>query len=301
MTAIALPLALGAIASAGERVPAGAPVRGDATVAALGWHEVTERPLTSGFVRPGAVPFTVTPRLFEAQLDAIAAGAPSPTLVGDPAFDGPGHRTLLTFDDGGRSACRAAEALERRGWRGHFFVVTERIGERSFLPAADIRALRRAGHIVGSHSHTHPDIFRDLDERRMVEEWRISMDVLAQLLGERCEAAAVPGGHVSRRALRSADIAGLHHLFTCRPVLRPWRVGGCVMIGRVLVKSGTTPRRVGALAAGRGWRRAFVERGAKDVVRRCAAPLFRAYMRWSTRNVDPIEVERAGRPVGSVQ
>ena len=59
-------------------------------VASLGYHEVTSDAGTSGFQRPGALPFTLSPTAFARQLDAIAAGPLRPSLVQDVAFERPG-------------------------------------------------------------------------------------------------------------------------------------------------------------------------------------------------------------------
>src|SRR5579862_2768762 len=125
------------------------------------YHEVTDDPTTTGFQRFGAREYRVTVQRFRTHLSALAESRVTPAAL--PDFPGNGRPQLfLTFDDGGRSALVAAEALARYGWIGHFFVVTERIGTRGFLDGAAIRELSGKGHVIGTHSHTHPDIFRDL-------------------------------------------------------------------------------------------------------------------------------------------
>src|SRR5207237_6071300 len=130
-------------------------------------------------------------------LEARAGVSNAPRLVTDIDLSAPGRHLLLTVDDGGRSALNIGDALCARGWRGHFFIVSNLLGARTFLAAADIRHLRSCGHLIGSHSHTHPDIFNALSPRRMLEEWHISTDTLSQVLGERCATAAVPGRDIS--------------------------------------------------------------------------------------------------------
>jgi peptidoglycan/xylan/chitin deacetylase (PgdA/CDA1 family) len=201
----------------------------------------------------------------------------------DVDFDRPSHSLLLTFDDGGRSALTAAELLARHGWRGHFFIVTSLTGSRTFLDAAGIRTLRSAGHLIGSHSHTHPNIFRAQSPARMVEEWRTSCDTIAQILGEPCVAASVPGGDISRRVLESASTAGLRYLFTSEPWLVPRRVGDCWILGRYGVKASTAPARVAELARFQGWTRALVRRRLKVLATSALPPLYRLYIRLRTR------------------
>jgi peptidoglycan/xylan/chitin deacetylase (PgdA/CDA1 family) len=256
-----------------------------ADVAALAFHEVTDHPSDTGFQRPGAVPFTLSRAAFERCLDRIADAPVAPTLVTDADVALPGRRLLLTFDDGGRSALDAADAIARRGWRGHFFVVTSRIGSRTFLAARMIRLLRDAGHVVGSHSHTHPDICRELPPARMAEEWRVSAEILADLLGEPCEWASVPGGEISPTVLATAADAGFRFIFTIEPTLRPAAIGGAWILGRHLVKARMPTERIGELAEFRGWRGALVTRRLKGLVRRAVPPLYRHIVARRTREL----------------
>src|SRR5881396_4326242 len=168
-----------------------------AEVASFAYHEVTDDPGSSGFQRSGALPYKLSCRMFARQLAEIAAGPCPPELIEGVDLALPRRHVVLTFDDGGTSALHAGEELARRGWRGHFFIITSRIGQRAFLDAAGIRSLRRSGHIIGSHSRTHPHIFREQTLDQMVGEWRTSCDRLADLLGEPCTVASVPGGDIS--------------------------------------------------------------------------------------------------------
>jgi peptidoglycan/xylan/chitin deacetylase (PgdA/CDA1 family) len=252
-------------------------------LAGLMYHDVVDDPAASGFSRPGALPYKLTRAVFEAHLDAVASGTCAPTRVdaADPAE--PGRRLLLTFDDGGASALWIADALERRGWRGHFFIVTNLIDRPGFLSRAAIRELATRGHMIGSHSHTHPDICRDLPPDRLLAEWRVSRDVLADLLGQPCRAASVPGGDISPRVLHAASVAGYSYIFTSEPWLTPHWVGGAWALGRFSVKASTRVRRVENLARFRGWRLALLQRRLKVAARRAAAPVYRWYVGRLTR------------------
>jgi peptidoglycan/xylan/chitin deacetylase (PgdA/CDA1 family) len=255
-------------------------------IAGFMYHEVTDTPRSSGFQRPAARGYTLGCAEFERHLAGIAACPLTPALVGRIDLSRPGRHLLLTFDDGGKSALRAAEMLARYGWLAHFFVVTQRIGDRTFLSASEIRALRRAGHIVGSHSHTHPDIFPDLTPTRMAEEWRVSAEIIEEILGEPCLAASVPGGDISQAVLDSAARTGFRYLFTSEPRLRPELIDGCWVLGRFCLKSGVSPGRVRDLVAFRGWSRASIERQIKVLARWGIGPLYRAYVRRATRPHD---------------
>jgi peptidoglycan/xylan/chitin deacetylase (PgdA/CDA1 family) len=252
-------------------------------VASLGYHDVTDNPSDSGFQRNGALPFKLGARLFSDHLDRMAQAGLAPGLVTDIDLTKPGRHVLLTFDDGGKSALRTGAELSRRGWRGHFFITTSLIGRRTFLDSREIRELRAAGHLIGTHSHTHPDIYRDLDRERMLVEWRQSSDILAQILGEPCLAGAVPGGEISKEVLQSAGAAGLRHLFTSEPWLTPRVVAGCWILGRYCPKASTTADEIDELVRFQGWANKLVVRRLKSLASRSLPALYRLYVRRSTR------------------
>jgi hypothetical protein len=106
---------------------------------------------------------------------------------------------------------------------------------------------------------------------------------LAQLLGEPCLSASVPGGDISGRVLESARSAGLRYLFTSEPWLTPRRLGECWMLGRYSVKVGTAAARVGELARFRGWTSALLRRRLKVLATRALPPLYRLYIRARTQ------------------
>jgi peptidoglycan/xylan/chitin deacetylase (PgdA/CDA1 family) len=249
-----------------------------ARVAAFAYHDVTDDRSTSGFQRATAWAYKVPRRDFDLHLDAFAAVVPHPCVVHDVDWGEAEPRVMLTFDDGGASALYAGEALRRHDWRGHFFIVTSLIGRRTFLDAAGVRTLRAQGHVVGSHSHTHPDIFRDLSPRAMAEEWRASRDRLADLLGEPCVTASVPGGDVSPAVFQSAAEAGFLYLFTSEPDPRPTVMAGCRILGRVVVKARTSPHRIERLVRLKGWRHAWVARRLREAAATTLPTLYRYYV-----------------------
>src|SRR5438093_7128770 len=97
----------------------------------LEYHDVVEAHDfgASGFRGPGPDSYKLAAADFDAHLEAIArAVRRPPERATDWLENGRRHRPLfITFDDGGAAAHRwTADALERRGWRGHFFVATGR-------------------------------------------------------------------------------------------------------------------------------------------------------------------------------
>lgn len=64
---------------------------------------------------------------------------------------------VLTFDDGPKDDLRAAELLERYGFRGIFFVIPNRIveGNPRHLAPDEVQRLVRGGHRVAAHGFEH--------------------------------------------------------------------------------------------------------------------------------------------------
>ena len=158
---------------------------------------------------------------------------------------------FLTFDDGalGADTC-AADELERLGWRGHFFIITEWIGTLGFLNARQIRALRQRGHVIGSHSHTHPSRMSHLTGPNLWREWSKSCQMLADLLGEPVTTGSIPNGYYSRQVAEMAAQAGIKALFTSEPRTSTFMVNGCMIVGRYAVMAQTPANEAGAIAAG---------------------------------------------------
>lgn len=160
-------------------------------------------------------------------------------------------RLLLTFDDGGVSALnQIAPLLERNGWRGHFFVATDWIGRPGFLTADQIRDLDRRGHLIGSHSCSHPDRITHVPHDRLVLEWQASALRLADLVGHPVTAASVPGGYYSQAVAEAAADAGIEVLFTSKPTAAVEVVGGCYVLGRYTIQRWMGPEWSGGLAMG---------------------------------------------------
>jgi hypothetical protein len=191
---------------------------------------------------------------FRGHLDAIQSNCGQPHDV--RVFSGATSWTdrppvLLTFDDGGRGAIdRVAPELESRGWRGFFFVTTDWIGLDGYLTAAEIRELQGRGHVIGSHSCSHPERMATLKAEEIGREWRDSCAKLADLTGQAVRTASVPGGFSSRRVAACAAGAGIEALFTSDPRTAVAAVDDCLVFGRFAMQRNTPAETAGQLAAG---------------------------------------------------
>ena len=224
---------------------------------ALIYHDilVDGGPDDSGFGGADALSYKLTETQFHRHLDLIAAalGVGAPLCLPDPAAAATvGGAVVLTFDDGGASApTRILRALRARGWRAHFFVTTDFIGTKGFVTPGGLRELHTAGHIVGSHSASHPMRMSYLAPEAIRREWRDSRARLEDLLGAPVTAASVPGGYHSRAVATAAAEAGIRVLFTSEPRRSVMTVDGIAVVGRFSVTRRTGDGDVVSLASGR--------------------------------------------------
>jgi len=205
------------------------------------YHDVVENGnfAASGFPGEGADLYKVDRREFARHLEAIQA-----------AVDG--APVSLTFDDGGASAYDPiAGMLEQYGWRGYFFVTSDWIGRPGFVNEEQIRELDWRGHVIGSHSCSHPTRMAHISWEQMLQEWKESTKRLAAIVGHAVTVASVPGGYYSRRVAQAAAQAGIQKLFTSEPTARTHVVDGCLVLGRYVVQRGMGPEWPAGFAAGK--------------------------------------------------
>jgi peptidoglycan/xylan/chitin deacetylase (PgdA/CDA1 family) len=163
---------------------------------------------------------------------------------------------FLTFDDGelGSYTCVAPE-LEVHDWRGHFFITTDWIGRPGFMDRGQIRELHQRGHVIGSHSCTHPSRMSKLGRDELMKEWTESCAILSEILEEKVRVASVPDGYYSREVGKAAAAAGIEVLFTSEATATASVLDGCLILGRYFIQIHTSPAISGAIAAGRIWPR----------------------------------------------
>jgi peptidoglycan/xylan/chitin deacetylase (PgdA/CDA1 family) len=224
-------------------------------VSVLTYHDVVHGhdDDASGF--PGRVPahYKLEWEHFIDHLDRIdQATARTPDTVDDLLASGtePGSWSI-TFDDGGSSAVEISEELARRGWRGHFFIVTDLVGRRGFLAPDEIRALFSRGHVIGSHSCSHPERMSAIGWSELLREWQQSRQALSELLGTPITSASIPGGYYSREVARAAAAAGFAVLYTSEPTSRVRPIDGCRVIGRYMIHRDVDSRTAADLASAR--------------------------------------------------
>ena len=244
------------------------------------YHDVTASGSddASGFAGPEAARYKLTPDEFGLHLDRIATAAtirpqadPDSLAVSGPAW-------TITFDDGGVSfATVIAKELERRNWRGWFLIATDYIGTAGFCSRDQIRELHQRGHVIGSHSCSHPERISACSPMQLQEEWSRSCRVLSDIVSEPITTASVPGGFYSTAVARTAAKAGIKVLFNSEPTTGEFDVDGCRILGRYNIYRGMSAADATSLLTSpvRRWRQAAFW-SAKKAAKVVAGPIYKA-------------------------
>lgn len=206
---------------------------------ALGYHDVEDRESTAWDPdRPGRALYTLDKKKFRQHLEKIHE-CTGRTRVGviNGKYKWEGETPVfLTFDDGGIGSytCAASE-LEAHNWRGHFLVTTDWIGQPGFLTPAHIRELHARGHVIGSHTCSHPARMSSLTWAQLRREWSTSRAILSDIIGADVSVASVSNGYYSRKVAEAAAMSGIKVLFTSEPTVATTKVSDCLVIGRYSV------------------------------------------------------------------
>ena len=247
------------------------------------YHDVTPALAddSSGFAGPEAARYKLTPDEFVRHLEAVASAVTRSPIVAacaDELRRAARDSWLITFDDGGVSAVTdIAEQLERRGWRGWFFIATDYIDAPSFCTRAQLRELHERGHVIGSHSCSHPERISNCSREQLLDEWQRSRAVLSEIIGQPVTTASVPGGFYSREVARAAAASGLEILFNSEPTMGLFDVDGCLVVGRYNVYRGMPANDAASLVSSslRRWRQSAFW-NAKKVAKTIAGPAYKA-------------------------
>lgn len=176
---------------------------------------------SSGFQNDNAFQYKVDVTRFEKQVKVLQ-----------------GHDVVFTFDDGGDSFLTyAAPILEKYGKKGVFFISTKYIGTKGFLNENQIKELSARGHIIASHSHSHPSNISSLPEEEIFNEWKKSIIILRNIIGTNILEASVPNGYTTKSVVNAAMKNGIVKLYTSEPTIKPRSECGLTLIGRYVVHS----------------------------------------------------------------
>lgn len=211
--------------------------------------------------------FSVTPKEFGAQLDAVVAAGRAPVTVGALVEHLAGRAPLpprpvvLTFDDGFADLPGpTAEALASRALPATVYLTTGAItpGGHSLLPPAPMMTLSQVpllpqyGMEVGAHTVTHPQL-DTLPAAALRRELREPKAVLEDVLGHEVTHLAYPHGYNSRAVRKAVAAAGYASAVAVRHALSS-QADEAYRIARLILRRGHTVADIEAWMDGRGAR-----------------------------------------------
>ncbi len=210
----------------------------------------------SGAPEDSIAPYTVTPDMFERQLDAIVGRRQALTvsrlaecLAGRAEL--PESPVVITFDDGfADNLTVGAPWLASRGLSATVYVTTGYLDRPGMLTPMQVSELESAGIEVGAHTHTHTPL-DELAIGSVSEEIRHSKAVLEDILGHSLASLAYPHGY-STAAIRDA-VRDAGFLSACGVKNAFSHAGDDVWcIARLTVRADTTMERFEGWLAGKG-------------------------------------------------
>jgi peptidoglycan/xylan/chitin deacetylase (PgdA/CDA1 family) len=150
---------------------------------------------------------------------------------------------MITFDDGNLSDLEIGlPRLRERGLSARFYVPVGLLGEPGRLDPADVRELRHAGMVIGSHGWAHRD-WRSLDwgpsgTIQVEEEMVRARQHLTRLIGTEVSEVAVPFGSYDRQVVRILKRTGVTRMYTSDG---GWARAGDWLQARTSIRAGDGP------------------------------------------------------------
>lgn len=248
-------------------------------VTALLYHDVIEGndPDVSGLPGKNPAEYKISRNEFDRHLAAVGNALRSPVVTDPCCPDSSTPPVMFTFDDGGISCYELiAPALEAKGWKGIFFIPTDYIDKKAFVSREQIRELHSRGHVIGSHSCSHPKKISECSQEQLQKEWCTSLEVLSDILQKPVTYASIPGGFYSNAVVDKAIENGVRFLFTSEPVQKIEHRNGCAIIGRFSVKRGDNARLPAEFAANNPLRmlRQYTYWNVKKIAKAVSGPVY---------------------------
>ena len=124
------------------------------------------------------------------------------------------------------------------------------------------------GHIIGSHSHTHPNPFCELSKFEIFDEVRESKDIIENVIGEKINTFSVPGGEIRNDTLNKLcdECLGLDEIYTSTPYQGQYFFSSrftSVVYGRICIENSMPHNKICNYITGKGWKPALINYQAR--------------------------------------
>jgi peptidoglycan/xylan/chitin deacetylase (PgdA/CDA1 family) len=156
--------------------------------------------------------YTESPETFAAHMQVLADSGYTSILL-PQLYDYllynkalPEKPVIITFDDSRVEHYEiAAKEMEKRGFRGVFFIMTITYNKKNYMSTDQIAALSKAGHEIGLHSWDHTMASKYLTD----EDWKKNVinpkEKLEGFIGKAVDYWAYPYGISNRAAMERLD------------------------------------------------------------------------------------------------
>ena len=164
----------------------------------------------------------------------------------------------LTVDDGGGSSLAIARLLKEKNIKAYFFIPTKFIGNKGYLNKNEIIDIYKMGHVIGSHSHTHPNPFCEISDKSIYEEVSKSKEILESILNQKIETFSVPGGEIRKNTLLTLSDTdlGLKEIYISTPYEGKYKLNlnsTAKIYGRLCIERKMNYKKVSNYIMGKGW------------------------------------------------
>lgn len=203
------------------------------------YHEVTDFPERAKKIREIDPSYSLPTKQFEEQMAWISRGQNTKVVTADGLFcetQDNSKKIALTFDDGLiGNYLYAFNILEKYGFKATFFVTVRFISKLvRFMNWEQIADLHQNGHLIQSHTMTHP-MLGVCDERQITYELETSKKTIEDKLGAPVRYLSLPFGSFDERVVKIAKATGYQAIFTSSRRMKDSN-GELHQFGRVHVK-----------------------------------------------------------------
>ena len=181
------------------------------------YHEVTDFPERTKQIRKMSPAASLLTKQFEEQMALLSERANTRVVTADDIFnkaEDDAKKIVLTFDDGFiGNYLFAFDILERYGFKATFFITVDDVSKDRYMSWEQIAALHKSGHLIQSHTMTHP-MLGECEESEITYELETSKRIIEDKIGSPVKYLSLPYGSLNERVITIAKQIGYKAIFT---------------------------------------------------------------------------------------
>jgi len=181
------------------------------------YHEVTDFPERTKQIRKMSPAASLLTKQFEEQMALLSERANTRVVTADDIFnkaEDDAKKIVLTFDDGFiGNYLFAFDILERYGFKATFFITVDDVSKDRYMSWEQIAALHKSGHLIQSHTMTHP-MLGECEESEITYELETSKRIIEDKIGSPVKYLSLPYGSLNERVIAIAKQIGYKAIFT---------------------------------------------------------------------------------------